>query len=188
MTVMSFKNEKVPADDYFDKIQFTDQNLISKISNEVRIEYDKVDKCKIKVFDSQMTLPFSLEAVKTKSGNKLEAKCCLMFTTDDDGSGSDDFKNFVCSTQGYRCVKPIKEIAKSLYWYCKVKKGDISKATVNSAETDLDSDESKAIKSSVEGVEKDEVGIKDVVDTKFMKKYPDGLIYLLFDMPLKFKS
>lgn len=61
-----------------------------------------------------MTMPFSLESVKTKHEAKLEPKCCLMFTTDDDGSGSDDFKNYICSTQSYRCVKPIKEIAKAL--------------------------------------------------------------------------
>lgn len=90
MVVMSLKTEKVPADDYFDKIQFSEDNLISKISNDVRIEYDKIDKCKLKLFDSKMTLPFSLEGVKTKNEAKLEPKCCLMFTTDDDGSGSDD--------------------------------------------------------------------------------------------------
>jgi len=42
----------------------------------------------------------------------------------------------VCSTQNYRCVKPIKEIAKALYWHCKVKKGDISKETVKAAQKD----------------------------------------------------
>jgi len=38
------------------------------------------------------------------------------------------------------------------------------------------------------GGSSDEVSIKDVVDTKFMKKYPDLDPKLLYDLPTKFKS